>query len=140
MGKKVVAKIVGPSYSAHAYLSCFADKVEFTDGGSLMFHSVYVKDSILFGLIEYNNFDTDFSQKILVNSMIKQCEKVGLINAKDIAVINNGRDVTVTMKNNKLQKIYSDDEFGKEYLVKEIAKLFVEVSLILGLIILIKKT
>jgi ATP-dependent protease ClpP protease subunit len=37
-GKQVIMDIIGPSYSMHAYITCFANKVVMRDGAALMFH------------------------------------------------------------------------------------------------------
>lgn len=76
-GTKIVIRLIGPAYSMHADVACYADKVIFEDVGSLNFHST----KIVSGANEPARYITpndgaDFYEEM---ALFKQCESKGFL-------------------------------------------------------------
>ncbi len=78
-GKVITLDIISEADSAHAYISCFADKVVLRDGSSLMFHAPYSMDSNHNKVHEYEP-----SSEAQFNLMLKHCVSKGFLTYKEI--------------------------------------------------------
>lgn len=138
-GKEIVMDVVGPAYSGHAYITCYANKVILRNGGALMFHAAYTIDSYFFGLLTHRNMMQDPASHALNTAMFAQCKKVGRLTDKDIAVIEEGRDVTVARYGDMIVTTYSEDDESTSAFLSQIFALIASVSAIIVVIGLVKR-
>lgn len=89
----VIAKIDGPTFSAGAFIACFADEVDLLPNSSLMFHLGSMTFS---GTINAQTLDAmlDMQKRLVVRSM-GECKKKGLVTDEDIKSVLDGKDVYV---------------------------------------------
>lgn len=89
-----VASISSAAYSMGAYISCYTDRVAMGKGSELMFHHGSVLLEGRWSIIGLKNLVE--RHLALVETLNKQCKKVGLITDKDIATMGKGADVYVS--------------------------------------------
>lgn len=106
-GLKVDMEVVGPVYSLHAMLICFADNLMIDEGVTLMYHGISVQTS-LFG-IPYNNFDLTPDMQAQEQYFIDACVNKGILTQEDIDHIKNKDDVYITMRHGVLVRQYAPD-------------------------------
>ena len=138
-GKTVDMDVVGPAYSAHAIITCYADNVNLREGASLMFHSVSYVNSVFFGLIQYGESNIDTATSAVQDRIFNQCVKKGILSKEDVAFIKNDGDVTLSKIDGKIVTTYSADPDRKSILVKELTSILVALGLLVSIIVFIKK-
>lgn len=94
-GHKIEMRVVGPAYSMHAFITCFASKLTITQGSFLMFHNGSVSVSLLHGLIKYQDASPDVDMIIMQNYWLKQCEQSKVLTPEDSKIIRNGGQVYI---------------------------------------------
>lgn len=108
-GNIVNMDIIGPAASAHAFITCFANKVTLRDGASLLFHQAYGMSSLFFGLVQVRELASEPMIMAISNLMLNTCVKNGRLTLKDVQVIKSGDDVTIVKEGAKYVKLYSSD-------------------------------
>jgi len=94
-GKQIIMDVVGEAYSAHALITCAADKVILREGASLMFHGMSITRSYLFGLITYQDDTMGLESGAVQHKMFSLCKKAGVLNDNDIAYLVGGGNVVM---------------------------------------------
>lgn len=119
---KVYMRVVGPSYSAHAFLTCTTPNVIITPTGSLMYHAVAEYKS-LFGLATYRNIDIQEPQ---LESMASQIYDLCVLNNRltpaAVDLIKNGKEVIQMPKGDKIVTYETKDRYGLATAIPEAAK------------------
>lgn len=95
-GKTINMDIIGPAYSMHAFITCYADKVSVRPGASIMFHSMGQSQSYLFGLVTTKNIKLDKSSEIMQDAFFGQCIKNKILTGADADYIKKGGDVIIS--------------------------------------------
>lgn len=130
-------EVIGPAYSAHAYITCFSNKTTIEEGASLMFHGAGHGDSILFGLIQFTSRDLDAASKASEQYMLQQCKTKGVLTDQNIVDINNNKEVTISKLDGKL---IIDTRDASDSLAKVASEFVVSFMLLLVLIVSIVAT
>jgi hypothetical protein len=92
----VKAIVDGPTYSAGAFLACYADEIDLYPNSTLMFH---IGSMMIPGLANTHMIDTIItsSKRLIVNSMT-ECQKKGITTEQDLQDVLNGRELYVFPK------------------------------------------
>lgn len=138
-GKKIIMDIVGPAYSAHAIITCYADTLIVEPGASLMFHSMSYDKSYLFGLIEYNSSELDPSSQVLQDNLLSHCVSVGLLTTQDVKYLQTDGDIVISYKDDKMVKVYSKDPDRLTKLFKDIGSIIATTLGFLAIVFLVKR-
>ena len=138
-GHKVIMHVIGPAYSMHAMLVCFADRVTMDEGSSLMFHSAGLDGSFLFGLIHYKASDPDPASKAMVKYMLDACVTKGILTRQNLSWIAQGNDVTIVHEDQTFYKAFSRDPEGPIDVVSQVITTIVALALGLLIIAIIKR-
>ncbi len=138
-GKIINMDIIGPSYSAHAFITCYASKVSIREGAGLMFHSVAVFRETLFGLIQYADSATDPTTAAAQDTMFNQCISKGILTPIDVKYIKADGDVFITNVGGKILKTYMADPYRGTKLLSDAAFIVFLLSIALVLIGLAKR-
>ncbi len=102
-------EIIGPSYSAHALVTCYADHVNMREGSSVMFHSISSQQEYFFGLVSYSDSSLDPSSMIMQSAMFKQCKSKGILTDSDIKFLEANGDITIGVVDGVLVRVYASD-------------------------------
>lgn len=124
--------VVGPSYSAHANIVCYANSVTIKPEGSLMFHQMKSGESL--AGVDYEIVPTDAPSLALQTAVFDQCVSVGRLTKQDVVAIMNDEEVTITHKDGKLFKEYFPNSQGLLFTLEQLAHLVATVALIFILI------
>jgi hypothetical protein len=138
-GVSVNMRVVGPAYSMHAFLVCFANKVTLDDGATLMFHSVYVMKTHLFGLVHIRDTSLDPASEASQDFFLNKCKEVGRLTDADIKVIKAGGDVFISHEGNRIVTTHVSVDECLEGTIEEILDIVLAVALGLLLIAAIKR-
>ncbi len=131
-GKIINMIVVGPSYSAHAFITCYANKVVLKPEGALMFHQMKQEQSFLF--IRYGTVVTDAAALSLQDAVLDKCVASSRLNKSDVLAILNDSEVTITQKNGEIIKSYFSNSAGPLFVLEQVAKLIATIALGLVLI------
>jgi len=138
-GKDITMDVIGPAYSAHAFIVCAGKHVILREGSTLMFHAASFVRSYLFGMVEYMDSSKDPATEALQNRILNQCIKNGILTVLDVKYILADGDVNLSMVNNKLLKTYNVDVDRTTKLWSDLAMLVFLLSIILIFIGLAKR-
>ena len=83
-GKKIVLNLVNPSYSMHAVVACYADKLLNSDN-VLMFH----EEGFFEGKMYYRIAPKDSD----IQADLEQCTKAGILTQNDIKTLESGNEI-----------------------------------------------
>lgn len=108
-GNTVNMNIIGPSASAHAFITCFANTVTIQDGASLLFHQAYGMSSLFFGFVEIRELASDPLIMGISDFMLNTCVANGRLTAQDVKTIRSGDDVILVRNGDNLVKLYKAD-------------------------------
>lgn len=129
-GVTIVADIVGPAYSMHAYMALFASKIILEPNGSLMFHAMATSDSFL-GLISFHNTTLDPATETLVNYYNNQALSRGVLTKSEISAILNGKDVYKTTIDHRIITVIVEDDEGTWSIVEQSLMLFIKIVIVI---------
>lgn len=98
-GIKIHMNVIGPAYSAHAFLTCYVDKKDLTiePGAGLMFHQAYGFGDFIFGLISYKSTSLDPLQQNMINYTYKKCIENGELTQLGVDSVNAGKEIYIVM-------------------------------------------
>lgn len=139
LGKKVTMVIVGPSYSLHAFITCYADKIVILPGAALMFHTPYTISTHLFGMITYRDTTLDPASEASYLTTLELCQAKTILSKEDIANISDGKDVTIANVDNTIVKVVSPDDLSLASTISNIAVVILYAASFLVLVGLIKR-
>lgn len=94
-GIKVVGRVVGPAYSAHAILTCHLDKVYLEDTGALMFHGAGYTKRFTSWLQYRADSEIDPASASQIKALFKRCEG-RVLTAEQLKLIDSGKELYIT--------------------------------------------
>lgn len=102
-GSKIKMIVIGPAYSAHALLTCYADNLFLSPNGSLMFHDMKSWSQVGPFTVASDS-GMDINMQVLENGMLNQCINSGVLSKNETIDVLNGKEVSILPDNSHVER------------------------------------
>lgn len=141
LGKKIHMRVIGPSISGHAFITCQATDLQMDVGTTLFFHQAFSIETYLNNTVYIKNTDQSPYDRLSEQTLTNDCVKAGILTLQDVKALREGKAVVIEQYADKRLKRYTNAEsiMITKMNIANVAYLVVLGLISLSIIVAIKK-